>query len=134
MFDEALRRLLDYNRRRYWLVDGWSIRFRVVESEITTGRPYGIKYSFTLHDIDGTRLLGFDNAHGMPREEKYDHRHPFGSTRRLVPYDFLGADELICDFFTAVENACKQVGVAFEFDTEDVELDEETDDGSEISE
>jgi hypothetical protein len=34
MPDEAMRRLLDYDRRRYWLVDGWSIRFRV--GEVTT--------------------------------------------------------------------------------------------------
>jgi hypothetical protein len=29
MLDEALRRLLDFDRRRYWLVNGWSIRLRV---------------------------------------------------------------------------------------------------------
>ncbi len=62
MLDEAMRRLLDYDRRRYWLVNGWSIRIRVGEIEVTPARPQGIKYAFTLHDIDGTRLLGFDNA------------------------------------------------------------------------
>jgi hypothetical protein len=66
MVDEPIRRLLDYDQRRYWLVNGWSIRFRITEIEASTERPNGIRYSFTLHDVDGARLLGFDNAHGVP--------------------------------------------------------------------
>ena len=27
--DEAMQRLLAYDRRRYWLVNGWSVRFRI---------------------------------------------------------------------------------------------------------
>ena len=129
MIDEAMRRLLDYDRRRYWLENGWSIRFRVAEAPITTGRPHGIKYSFTLHDTDGTRLLGFDNAHGVPRALAFDHRHRFRRTQELVPYHFVGADELICDFFAGVEQACRQEGVAFDFVDQDIELedDDETD-------
>ncbi len=98
MFDEAMQRLLDFDRRRYWLVNGWSIRFRIAEVEVSMGRPQGIKYAFTLHDHDGTRLLGFDNAHGIPRAEVYDHRHRFRRPKQLVAYEFRGADELICDF------------------------------------
>ncbi len=58
MLDEAMQRLLDFDHRRYWLVNGWSIRFRVAEVEASAVRPHGIKYSFTLHDHDGSRLLG----------------------------------------------------------------------------
>lgn len=65
MLDEAMRRLLDFDHRRYWLVNGWSIRFRVAEVEASAVRPHGIRYSFTLHDHDGSRLVGFDNAHGI---------------------------------------------------------------------
>jgi hypothetical protein len=64
MLDDAMRRLLDFDHRRYWLVNGWSIRFRVGEIEASAVWPYGIKYSFTLHDHNGRGLLGFDNAHG----------------------------------------------------------------------
>ncbi|HJU20261.1 MAG TPA: hypothetical protein VJ770_27730 [Stellaceae bacterium] len=60
MPDEAMRRLLDYDRRRYWLANGWSIRFRISEVEATPERPHGIKYALTLHDGDGMRLPGFD--------------------------------------------------------------------------
>lgn len=48
MFDEAMQRLLDFDRRRYWLVNGWSIRFRIAEVEVSAARPRGIKYAFTL--------------------------------------------------------------------------------------
>jgi hypothetical protein len=133
MLDEAMLRLLDYHRRRYWLTNGWSIRFQIVVIEQSAARPHGIKYSFTLHDVDGTRLLGFDNAHGIPRQEAFDHKHRFREPRKLLPYEFRGADELISDFFAAVERACELEGVAFEFDSEDVELDLESDDDEKVS-
>jgi hypothetical protein len=129
MLDEAMRRLLDYDRRRYWLANGWSIRFRIAEIEVTKGRPHGIKYAFTLHDVDLTRLLGFDNAHGVPRAQTFDHRHRFRRTTELVAYDFRGADELISDFFAAVEQACRSEGAPFEFEAEETDYEmEEADD------
>lgn len=132
MPDEAMRRLLDYDRRRYWLVNGWSISFRVAEVKVTAARPHGIKYAFTLHDMDGTRLMGLDNAHGVPRAQAYDHRHRFRWSGEPIPYDFRGADELICDFFAAVEQACKQEDVPFEFEAEDAELEMEDDDDANV--
>jgi len=135
MSGEAMLRLLDFDRRRYWLVNGWSIRFRIAEIEASTERPHGIKYSFTLHDHDGSRLLGFDNAHGVPRKETYDHRHGFRRSKQLVAYEFRGPDELICDFFAAVEQACAQEGVPVEFEADEIELEaEEDDDGTQITE
>jgi Family of unknown function (DUF6516) len=133
MPDEAMQRLLDYDRRRYWLVNGWSIRFRLTEVATGPERPQGVKYALTLHDVDGTRLLGFDNAHGVSRAQAYDHRHRFRRTAELVSYEFRGADELICDFFAAVEQACRQEGVPFEFDAEEVELEMEDDDDPDLA-
>jgi hypothetical protein len=54
----------------------------------------------------------------------------------LVPYEFKGADELICDFFAAVERACETEGIPFEFDAEEVELEEleEYDDDPQVTE
>lgn len=85
-----------------------------------------------LHDVDGSRLLGFDNAHGVPRAQTYNHRHRFQRAGELVSYDFRGADELICDFFAAVEQACRQEGTPFEFEAEDVELEMEDDDDTDL--
>lgn len=88
--DTSMHRLLDYHRRRYWLVNGWSIRFRVFEVPVSEARPHGLRYSFTLHDIDEGRLLGFDNAHGVPMSQAYDHRHRF---RRTVELEIEAEDD-----------------------------------------
>jgi hypothetical protein len=72
-------------------------------------------------------LLGFDNAHSVQRAQALDHRHRFRRPDELVPYAFQGSDELICDFFAAVEQACRQEGVKFEFDATEVELEDEND-------
>src|SRR4051812_4927061 len=99
MSDEAMERLLDYDRRRYWLDNGWSVRFRIRRVEATEARPHGIKYAFTLHDADGTRLLGFDNAHAPRRTTMFDHRHRFRKTEDLVPYAYVDPDQLLVAFF-----------------------------------
>lgn len=125
--DEALLRLLDYHGRRYWLSNGWSIRFRIWPVRQSAACPIGIRYAFTLHDCDGGRLLGFDNAHGDFGKETTDHRHLFRAPQCMVRYEYRGADELICDFFDVVERACRDEGVHFEFDAEDVELEPEDD-------
>jgi len=107
-----MERLLDYDRRRYWLANGWSIRFRIWRVPETAHRPHGIRYSFTLHDIAGTRILGFDNAHAWNRRVvPHDHRHGFRELDRLLPYDFVDADRLLVDFMDAVEAACHREGV-----------------------
>lgn len=85
-----------------------------------------------LHDMDGTRLLEFDNAHGVSRAQGYDHRHRFRHTRELVAYEFRGADELLGDFFAAVERACAEEGCAFEFEADEIELAEEEDDDAQV--
>jgi hypothetical protein len=130
--DEAVRRLLGYHRRRYWLSNGWCMRFQVKESPLTESRPHGIKYSFTLHDVDMTRLLGIDNAHGIPQRMMFDHQHRFRRTEVLVPYDYKDADTLIVDFFDEVEHAIQREGAEFSFEDDDIEL--EGDDGEEVSE
>ena len=122
---EALHRLLGYHRRRYWLTNGWCIRFQVKEAPVTSGRPHGIKYSFTLHDVDMVRLLGIDNAHGIPRRVVFDHRHRFRRTEEMVPYDYKDADTLIVDFFDLIEQAFRQEGIEFSFDDGEIELEDE---------
>lgn len=75
----------------------------------TKERPHGIKYSLTLHDRDGKRMLGFDNAHDVRPSKRgfyaghrveYDHKH---SNEKVVPYQFKSAAQLLEDFFTEVD-------------------------------
>ena len=42
---------------------GHWVKFIVLRTEVTPSRPHGLSYSLTLHAPDGTRLVGFDNAH-----------------------------------------------------------------------
>ena len=59
------------------------VKFDVKAVEVSAHRPHGIKYSLTLHDEDGERILGFDNAHpvkegtgsGAQTRIEYDHKH-----------------------------------------------------------
>lgn len=59
-----------------------------------------------------------------------DHWHPFRRTHAYEPYEFIDAERLLVDFFTAVEDACRQAGVPPEHVPDETELDvEEEDDG-----
>jgi Family of unknown function (DUF6516) len=77
-----------------------------------------LNYSFTLHDPDGARLVGFDNAHSVPakgarfrrRAVKQDHWHRSGDDPGR-PYTFTTADQLLADFFTEVKSVLSARGI-----------------------
>lgn len=129
MHDDAFERLLGYHRLRYYLANAWYVRFRIWRVKASKARPHGIRYSFTLHDDLNERLLGFDNAHGVPRQVAHDHRHGFRRTEQIFGYAFLDADKLLSDFMAASEEACRQENVEFTFVEKDVELEVEADEG-----
>jgi hypothetical protein len=62
----GLEFLLAFDGRIHHLEDGYWIKFEIKRAEATKKRPHGLSYAFTLHAPDGTRLVGFDNAHGVP--------------------------------------------------------------------
>jgi len=59
----GLEFLLAFDGRVHHLEEGYRIKFEIKRIEATRARPHGLSYSFTLHAPDGTRLVGFDNAH-----------------------------------------------------------------------
>lgn len=77
-----------------------------------------MRYSLTLHNADGTRLLGFDNAHGvMPSggrfrksADAHDHWHRTMNDPGR-PYVFTTADQLLADFFTEVRRVLGELGI-----------------------
>ncbi|MGA7255092.1 MAG: DUF6516 family protein [Terracidiphilus sp.] len=83
------------------------VRFQVKRVPATTEKPHGLDYSLTLHDSDGKRLLGFDNAHavqegsgpGARTRVEYDHKHR-GS--RVHFYVYSDAATLLEDFWDGV--------------------------------
>jgi hypothetical protein len=44
---------------------GYWVKMEVARVTVTAEPPHGIRYSLTLHAPDNTRLIGFDNAHGV---------------------------------------------------------------------
>lgn len=131
ILDEGMARLLAYHRRRWWLTNGWSVWCRVRIVPPTAARPHGIRYSLTLHDIDGSRILAYDNAHAVPQAVEHDHWHKFRRMGRRIPYRFVDADTLVADFFTAVRRACEAERVSFDIDGEDIIAQEEVADDEE---
>lgn len=125
MVDQGMERILDLDGWWFWLPNGWSLRCHVRVVAKTEGRPHGIKYALNLHDVDGTRLLGFDNAQQVPKRIEYDHRHPLRRVEEHIPYTFIDADKLIADVFDAVEAACQTEGVPFEFEDQERRDDED---------
>lgn len=94
----------------YWIkVEAWSV-------EPTEGIPHGIRYSLTLHDPKGKRILGYDNAHAIDATSKgfsgrrleYDHKHRHAKDRG-VAYEFASAGQLLTDFFKEVDKVLKEV-------------------------
>jgi hypothetical protein len=96
------------------------LKFEVRKVEASHGRPHGLSYSFTLHGPDNRRLVGFDNAHGVPAKGRFkkrsramDHWHRT-QTDEGRPYAFKDAEKLISDFFAEVERVLTERGVPFE--------------------
>lgn len=84
------------------------VKFAVNRTMATLERPHGLNYSLTLHDENGKRLLGFDNAHavregsgpGARTRVEHDHQHS-GKTVRF--YLYRDAATLLADFWEEVE-------------------------------
>lgn len=114
--DPGLDTLLDLHGETLFVDDtGHWVKFVVVRTGVTPERPHGLRYSLTLHAPDGTRLVGFDNAHpvrdrlgpGSRRRAERDHRHRL---RKIRPYDYKDAATLLEDFWKEVDQVLGEGG------------------------
>jgi hypothetical protein len=92
------------------------VKFSVKRVPPSPEKPHGVDYSLTLHDENGDRLVGFDNAHPVRRSpgpggraRPHDHKHRLGTTR---PYNYKDAVTLLEDFWAEVEGVLKERGVS----------------------
>jgi len=116
--DHSLELLLDVDGLNFAQDGGYWIKYEVSAVEKTPERPNGIKYSLTLHNPQGERIFGIDNAHrpkkrGGPaakstRPETADHLHRGG---RVCTYAFKDAETLLADFDKGVNAALKRKAV-----------------------
>lgn len=87
-------------------------------SQPTEEMPHGIRYSLTLHDRYGERIMGFDNAHAVKSRKKakhqgrktYDHRHRH-SADEGIPYEFIDGHQLLKDFWLEVDKTLQELGL-----------------------
>ncbi len=114
----GLEFLLAFDGRVHHLEEGYWIKFVIEKIKATKQRPHGLSYSFTLHAPDGRRLVGFDNAHGVPatgsrfkpQPSANDHWHRTEDDPGR-PYQFKDAETLIDDFFDDVERLLGTRGI-----------------------
>ncbi len=92
---------------RHW------VKFVVKRVPVSPEKPHGLDYSLTLHDENGKRLLGFDNAHpvregsrpGARTRVEHDHRHRRETVRF---YGYQDAATLMTDFWVEVEKLLRE--------------------------
>ena len=117
--EHTLEFLLGFDGRIHYLEQGYWLKFEAKRTPATPERPHGLRYSFTLHDPNGNRLVGFDNAHGVSpqgsgyRKQGVEHDH----WHRAVddegrPYSFTTAEQLLIDFEAEVERVLTERGVS----------------------
>lgn len=114
----TLEFLLAFDGRIHQYPQGYFIKFEIKRVSPTPERPHGLRYSFTLHDDCGKRLVGFDNAHSVAaagsrfksRPLTADHWHRTEDDPGR-PYAFKDAETLLDDFFREVERVLSQRGV-----------------------
>jgi len=85
-------------------------RFVVTRVEPMPEKPHGLDYSLTLHARNGERLVGFDNAHPVAKQERgnpQDHHH---RVHMVKPYVYSDAAQLLTDFWTEVDRVLKERG------------------------
>jgi len=115
--DHSLDTLLLLDGEMFVVEGNFWVKFEVREVPATLEKPHGLDYSLTLHDGDGKRLLGFDNAHsitegtgpGARTRVEYDHKH---KGKRVRFYDYRDAMSLLTDFWTEVELILKERSAA----------------------
>ena len=109
--DPAFDTLLDLDgqvffvdeRARYW------VKFSVRRVDVDQRRPHGLRYSLTLHNARGERIVGFDNAHAAADSSgaPLDHRH---RVRTVRAYEYKDAASLLADFWREVDAVMKELG------------------------
>lgn len=109
--DPTLDVLLDFNGAILEQENGYKIKIEARLVDASDAIPHGVRYSLTLHDLYGKRVIGYDNAHAIKLPKKYQHagRHlTFDHKHRHiadqgVPYAFTTVQQLLNDFFADVD-------------------------------
>jgi hypothetical protein len=69
--DPAIATLIDLHEQILDQGGGYWIKFEAWRVDVTERVPHGIRYSLTLHEPYGKRILGYDNAHAVKLPKKF---------------------------------------------------------------
>jgi hypothetical protein len=69
--DIGLETLLDLDGSILEQEGGYWIKIEARRGRSSEHAPHGVRYSLTLHDKYGTRVLGYDNAHAVKPPKKF---------------------------------------------------------------
>ena len=114
--DTGLDTLLDLNGYTIDQESGYWVKVEAWKVPATADIPHGIRYSLTLHEPYGKRIMGYDNSHAIKPPKKfkfagqrlpYDHKHRHVADKG-VPYEFKDAYQLLADFFNEVDRVLKE--------------------------
>jgi Family of unknown function (DUF6516) len=110
--DPSLDTLLDLDGQVLVIDEaGFWVKFVVNQVPVTADKPHGLDYTLTMHDPEGERLVGFDNAHQVAAQGKgaaKDHKHRLHTVR---PYVYTDAGALLSAFWNEVESVMRDKGV-----------------------
>lgn len=115
--DPAVDTLLDLHGSILDQSNGYWIKIEAWQVDMSDQIPHGIRYSLTLHEPYGKRILGYDNAHAVKPPKKfkyagrilaYDHKHRH-ATDQGVPYEFTDAQQRIYDFFVDADRVLQEI-------------------------
>lgn len=115
--DTGIATLLDLHGQLIDQEAGYWIKIEAWRVQASEGIPHGIRYSLSLHEPYGNRILGYDNAHPVRRPGKFKFagaRHPFDHVHRFASagpehYEFQDAYQLLSDFFAEVDRTLARV-------------------------
>ena len=110
MVDHEIEFLLSLNGFGYRFGNGHRIKIAAKRIKPNKGRPAGIKYSLTLHDTKGNRIYGIDNARSVKQSLTFDHWHVY-DTGHVRPYAYVGAAQLLKDFYDEVGRILNERGI-----------------------
>lgn len=109
--DKTLENLLDLDGIKMVIDEklGLWVKFEVSVTSLSV-RSNGVRYSLSLHNKLGHRIIGFDNAHEIEYGAKrmvapkrtFDHWH-FDELDEGRPYAYVNAGKLMEDFWVEVE-------------------------------
>lgn len=114
--DEALQRLLDLDGFLAEIGGGYWVKIEARRVPIDAARPQGVAYTLTLHEPDGRRAFGIDNAHSVrttrgPAGRSSAARAHLHRGETVRPYVYRDANALIDDFWREVADILRKAGI-----------------------